>query len=251
MRKLIEKLQSIGLTQSEARVYLFLLEHQDAKTGVICSKLNIHNSHIYQILGKLLDKGLVSFKIVNNIKIFRPVNPESLYSLFREKELQLETEKQDLKEFISNLKKIELKESRQTDFKYFEGVAGVRSMFTEFIESWEPNSTCYVSSAPIAYERWNAFLLEYFHPPRFKKKVHLKIIVPSELKEMGKQRQIMKLTEVKYSKLKMKSEFGVAGGYTYFLNHGERPYGLLIKDKVFADTQKKIFEVMWESRYMM
>jgi len=245
MENLIKKLQSIGLTQNEARVYLFLLEHQESKTGSICSKLNIHNSHIYQVLEKLLDKGIVSFKVVNNIKVFRPVDPESLYSLFRERELQLEREKQDMKEFISNLKKIEIKEHKQTDFKYFEGVAGVRSMFTEFVESWVPNSTCYVSSAPLAYERWNAFLLEYFHPPRLKKKVRLKIIIPSDLKEMGKQRKTLKLTEVKYSKLNMESEFGVAGEYTYFLNYGERPYALLIKDKVFADTQKKIFEVMW------
>jgi sugar-specific transcriptional regulator TrmB len=247
MEKLTEKLQSIGLTQNEARVYLFLLEYQEAKTGVICSKLKIPNSHIYQILEKLLDKGIVSFKIVNNIKVFRPVDPESLYSLFREKELQLEREKQELREFITNLKKIEIKEPKENDFKYFEGVAGIRSMFTEFTNSWAPNSICYVSSAPIAYERWNAFLLEYFHPPRFKKKVHLQIIIPSKLKERGAERERMKYTEVKYSKKEMKSEFGVAGDYTYLLSYGERPYALLIKDKTFADTQKKIFEIMWDS----
>lgn len=245
MKNLIAKLQSIGLTQTEARVYLFLLEHQEARAGIICSELNIHTSHIYQILGKLLDKGIVSFKVVNNIRVFRPADPESLYSLFREKELQIEKEKEELKEFISNLKKMEVKERRQTDFKYFEGVAGVRSMFVEFSESWEPDSACYINSAPLAYERWNAFFLDYFHPRRFKKRVHLRIIVPSGLKKMGKQREAMKLTEVRYSKVETDAEFGVAGDYTYLLNYGERPYGLLIKDKIFADTQKKIFGVMW------
>ncbi len=245
MNDFTKKLQTIGLTQNEARAYLFLLEHQEAKTGIICSKLDIPNSHIYRILEKLLDKGIISFKVVNNVKIFRPVDPESLYSLFREKELELEREKQDLKEFISSLKRIEVKEHKQNDFKYFEGVAGIRSMFTEFTGSWVPDSTCYVSSAPIAYEKWNAFLLEYFHPPRFKKKVRLQIIIPSKLKERGKERQAMELTEVKYSDADMKSEFGVAGDYTYFLSYGERPYALLIKDRTFADTQKKIFKIMW------
>ena len=92
MEKLTKKLQSIGLTQNEARVYLFLLEYQEAKTGLICSKLKIPNSHIYQILEKLLDKGIISYKIINNIKIFRPVDPESLYSLFREKEFNTDFE---------------------------------------------------------------------------------------------------------------------------------------------------------------
>ena len=186
MDNFIKKLQNIGLTSNEARVYLFLLEYQAAKTGLMCSKLNIPNSHIYSILEKLLDKGIVSYNIINNIKVFRPVDPESLYALFKEKERQLEDERKDLKEFISSLKKIEIKEHKQNDFKYFEGINGVRSMFTEFIGSWEPNSKLYIASAPIAYERWNAFLLDMFHPPRMKNNINLQLIVPSKLKKHGK-----------------------------------------------------------------
>ena len=247
MNNYIEKLKSVGLTQNEARAYLFLLEYQEAKGGLISSKLKIPTSHIYHILEKLLDKGIVSFKIVNNTKIFRPVDPQRLFTLFREKEKQLEREKEELKGFIKNLKKIEVKKHRQNDFKYFEGIAGVKSMFTEFIESWEPNSEIYVSSAPIAYERWNAFLLETFHPPRVRKSIHLKLIVPSKLRERGEERQKVKYTEVRYSEKELASEFGVAGDYTYFLSYGERPYALLIKDRNFAGTQKQIFETMWRS----
>jgi len=180
MEELIQKLQSIGLTQNESKVYLFLLEHQEAKTGKICSKLNIPSSHIYQILEKLLEKGLVSFKLVNNVKIFRSVSPENLFSIFREKERQLEKEKKDLKKFISNLKTIQIKEHKENDFKYFEGTNGIRSMFTEFLKNLKTGAQWYISSAPLAYERLNAFLMEELHPRRIKKKVNLKIIIPEK-----------------------------------------------------------------------
>lgn len=241
-----QKLQNIGLTRNESRVYLFLLEHQEAKTGIICSKLNIPSSHIYRLLEKLLDKGIISYKIVNNVKIFRPVDPESLYSLFREKERQLDREKEDLKDFITNLKKIEIKENKQNDFKYFEGVSGVRSMFTEFVASFKKNSEIYIASAPIAYEKWNAFLLDLFHPPRIKKNVSQRLIVPIRLKKYGKEREQFQPIEIRYSPIEMETEFGVAGDYTYFLSYGDKPYALLIRDINLAKTQIKIFNSLWK-----
>jgi sugar-specific transcriptional regulator TrmB len=247
MDAFVEKLKHIGLTQNESRVYLFLLEYQEAKTGIMCSKLNIPNSHIYRILEKLLDKGIISYKIVNNVKIFRPVDPESLFALFKEKERQLEEEKQDLKKFITKLKRIEIKEKKQNDFKYFEGINGVRSMFTEFVASFTKNSKLYIASAPIAYEKWNAFLLDLFHPPRIKKNVHQQLIIPTRLKKYGKEREKFQPIEIKYSNVEMESEFGVAGEYTYFLSHGDKPYALLIKDNNFAKTQIKVFQIMWQS----
>jgi len=41
------------------------------------------------------------------------------------------------------------------------------------------------------------------------------------------------------------SEFAVAGDYTYLLSYGDNPYALLIKDKNFAKTQTRVFELMW------
>ena len=247
MNDIIDKLQSIGLTRNESRVYLFLLEHKIAKAGTICSALNIPNSHIYRLLEKLIEKGIISFKIVNNVKVFRPVNPESLFSLFREKERQLEKEKDDLKDFISSLKEIEPEENKQNDFKYFEGINGIRSMFNEFAESWKPNSQVYIASAPIAYENWNAFLVEYFHGPRIKKKVHQQLIVPKSIIKHGKERAGLKYIEIKYTDIEPETEFGVAGNYVYFLSQGEKPYALLIKDKNLASTQIKIFNIMWDN----
>ena len=225
---------------------MLLLECREAKTGIICSKLNIPNSHIYSILEKLLDKGIISYKIINNVKIFLPVDPESLYAIFREKERQLQEEKEDLKIFISNLKQIEIKDKKQNDFKYFEGIIGIKSMFTEFVASFEKDSRVFIASAPIAYEKWNAFLLDLFHPPRIKKNVHQQLIIPTRLKKYGKEREKFQPIEIKYSDVEMESEFGVAGEFTYFLSYGDKPYALLIKDKNFANTQIKIFNIMWE-----
>jgi sugar-specific transcriptional regulator TrmB len=246
MEDIIKKLKNFGFTLSESKVYIFLLQYQEAKASIISSKTNIPSSHIYDILEKLLEKGIISFKITNNIKIYRPVEPESLFSFFREKEKKIEEEKKDLSEFVSKLKTLEFKESKENDFKYFEGINGVKSMFNEFVKDFEPNSEVLIASAPIAYNKWNAFLMEYFQIPRIKKGVKQRLIIPESMKIHGKEREKLKLIEVRYTKTELETEFGVAGDKVYFLSQGEQPYALLIKDKNLAKTQKKIFDILWK-----
>lgn len=247
MEEIIEKLKNVGFTLLEAKVYFFLLQYKEAKAGIISQKTNIPSSHIYNTLTKLLEKGVISYKIVNNVKVYRTINPESLMQLILEKEKQIEKEKNDLKKFISTLKNIEIKDKKENDFKYYEGFNGVKSMFHEFINSWEENSDLYIYSASIAYEKWNAFLLDYFHPPRIKKKVNQKLIVPNSLKQHGKERKNLKFIDIRYTKEEPETEFGVSGDYVYFLSQGEKIYSLLIKDKNLAQTQIKIFKVLWDN----
>ena len=113
-------------------------------------------------------------------------------------------------------------------------------------ETFSKENPIYIASAPIAFEKWNAFLLELFHKPRVKKKVPQYLIVPNRLKKHGKEREEFQPIKIKYSNVEMESEFGVAGEYTYFLSYGDKPYALLIKDKNFANTQTKIFNIMWK-----
>ena len=104
----------------------------------------------------------------------------------------------------------------------------------------------HIASSPIAYQKWNAFLLELFHPPRIKKNVLLKLIVPFSYKKYGKEREKLKPIKIKYSKNEMESEFGVSGKYVYFLSYGDKPYALLVKDSNLAKTQIKIFNELWK-----
>ena len=87
--KVEEILSKIGLTNQEARTYLALLKLQEAQTGALCKDVNIASSNIYKILDSLMKKGLVSYRVQNNIKIFMPAHPETLNELFLEKQKRL------------------------------------------------------------------------------------------------------------------------------------------------------------------
>lgn len=246
IQELVEKLQSIGLSPNEARIYIFLLQYKEAKASQISKKLGIATSHIYDLLNILLEKGLLSFKLVNNTKLYYPAPPQILYELFNKTEKKLQEQKQMLESFIGDLQKITIETEREADFKYFEGNNGVRSMWLEFIKSWKPKSILRIASAPLAFEKWDAFLLDVFHPPRIEQHIELRLIVPKHLENMGEKRARLKFAQVKYCDTTFDSEFAVCGDHTYLLSQTDKAYALLIHDKNFSKSQEKMFDLLWE-----
>ena len=62
-----EILREIGLTDSETKVYLALLELGDSTRGEIVNTAGIAGSKLYEIIDKLQDRGLVSVYIKNKV----------------------------------------------------------------------------------------------------------------------------------------------------------------------------------------
>ncbi|PIN75646.1 hypothetical protein COV18_02255 [Candidatus Woesearchaeota archaeon CG10_big_fil_rev_8_21_14_0_10_37_12] len=241
----IQALIAAGLTNSEAKAYIDLRFNGESQTGKICTRTNIRSSHIYTILNSLLEKGLVTYKVINNIKVFSASSPENLAHIFEEKEKKIKDEKGKLLASITQLKAIP-QHDRLTDFKYFSDIRGVKSMFTEIMNLWNKNDSYYVAAVTLkSFQKLEPFFLE-FHKKRIKDKVSLKIIFDRKGKQWGEIRKTMPKTEVKYLDLETFTEYGVLNDYLFLASYGEKPYGLLIKDKNFAETYKTFFEMLWK-----
>jgi sugar-specific transcriptional regulator TrmB len=246
MENNVEALKSAGLSEREALTYLDLQQNGESQTGKICDRTKIPSSQIYTILNSLSEKGLVNFKIINNIKIFRASDPDSLAVLFDEKEKQIEQEKEQLLGFISQLKVQPSGISKLSDFKYFSGIRGIKSLYTEIINLWKTGDEYYIASAPLeSFGKLEGFFLDVVHKKRIKDKVKLKILINKIGKKWGAIREKMPLTEVRYMDVNTKTEYGVLNDYFFLITYGKEPYGLLIKDENFAQTYKVFFNLLW------
>src|SRR4030066_245445 len=76
-------LEEAGLTSSEARRYLALLEKGSSRAGEISRHTGIHRRSVYDSIERLIQKGLVSYIKTNNRKYYEPANPERLVELLR------------------------------------------------------------------------------------------------------------------------------------------------------------------------
>ncbi|MDO8553713.1 MAG: helix-turn-helix domain-containing protein, partial [Candidatus Micrarchaeota archaeon] len=81
-----DTLKKIGLSDSEIRVYISLLELGQTTTGPLVKKTGVPSSKIYHILGSLTDKGLVGHVIHGKVKKFRANRPTALRHLLDKRE---------------------------------------------------------------------------------------------------------------------------------------------------------------------
>lgn len=246
-KNITETLTDIGFTQNEARTYQALLELGEAQTGILCDRLKIPSSHIYRILKSLLEKGVIGYKIINNIKVFKPNDPKTLNVLYLKKQEELEKQRKQTQYSIKHLKRLPLKKETCSDYKYFEGISGIKALWLEIDELMVPHSQA-VSFISIeeAFKGLNAFYLEH-HRVRVKKKVFLRMIMPTETKKYAKERENIGYFEARYLDLDNEGEFEVHGDYLVLqYTSTKTPRGFLIKDPVFAITFRNIFDYLWK-----
>ena len=80
------QLQEIGLTEQESKVYLQLLKEKYQEASKISKLTKINRSVTYSVLNSLIQKGLTSYVIRNNIKYFIAADPKTLIDFLKDKE---------------------------------------------------------------------------------------------------------------------------------------------------------------------
>jgi len=90
-------LEQLGLEEKEASVYLALLELGETTATKLSEKTVLDRTLMYQLTTKLVEKGLVSYIIKNNVRYFTAADPDTLLAQLHEKEEQLKSVMPELK----------------------------------------------------------------------------------------------------------------------------------------------------------
>jgi len=241
-------LTDIGLTVAEAKVYVTLCELKHSKTGPLCEKVGIPSSKIYAILNSLMKKGLVSYTLRNNTKIFAATSPEILKELFAKKEASLKQEKDVLSHLIDELKTKQQLQPKAEGYRYFEGISGIRSLWLELTDDLKtlPKTEEILVYAGIrkAYETLLG-LFEQFHKVRVSRGIKYKIIYPLGESELAKKRR-KQLAEARFLDLQNEVEWAIVGKKLIIQNITQKiPKAFVIEDALFVATFRQVFNQIW------
>ena len=98
-----QTLKDIGLTNGEVDVYLALLELGLSTTGRITKEANISSSKVYEVLQRLINKGLASYVIENGKHHYSATPVGRLVDFLEEKKQDLTDGQKIIKELLPNL----------------------------------------------------------------------------------------------------------------------------------------------------
>ena len=123
----ISSLKEAGLTEGEIKVYLALLKFGSSTTGPIVEQSGVARSIIYQILEKLVQKGLASYVYKEKTKHYQAADPSRLLDYIDEREQQLLTNKKKVEGLLPLLLQQQAA-AQEGEARIFEGFKGMISV---------------------------------------------------------------------------------------------------------------------------
>lgn len=81
-----KELELLGLSPNEAKIYETLLLMGECAVGQIATQSNIHRRNVYDVLNRLVEKGLVFQIFQGKETLYHCVDPSKLLELLKEKE---------------------------------------------------------------------------------------------------------------------------------------------------------------------
>ncbi len=238
-------LEEIGLTKGEIKVYFALLKIGETTTGKIIEGAQISSGKIYEILEKLIKKGLVSFIIKEKTKYFSSASPNRILDYIHEKEKELNQKELEILKELPSFVSIEKAGKEKNEVSLFKGFKGIQTAIFEALEDLTfKNEVLAMGIISHKKEQYN-ILWQKWHKERINKKVVCRAIFSDENTEYCKIFKKMKFTEVRVLEGITPVAVDIMKDKVLIFTYGEEPSCLVIKNLEVADSFKSFFETLW------
>ncbi len=236
-------LQRAGFTQNEVKAYLSLLGLGKATSYQIVKEAKISSGKIYETLEKLIQRGLVSYIVINGKKHFQAADPDRLVQYMKKREEEASEETKAVAKILPTLKNNQ-KSLPKPKAEIFEGIGGIKTVYELMLK--EGHSKILILGAPKeAGEKLDAYF-DDFNQRRIKKKIALEIILNADHPREKKLKQLA-LTKVKVFPKNIITPAWIIlfGDYVATVNITS-PLVFLLKDAHARKSYEQYFELMWK-----
>ncbi len=235
-----EGLKKLGLTENEASVYLALLERGSTNAGAIIKETKLHRNIVYDNLDRLIEKGLVSFVIIRNIKHFQATSSSELKEYIEKQKQEVLEREKIANEIIPEINRVRENPVIKQEATIFKGVKGVKTILDE--------STKIKTELLVFGTGWGAkeILKEYYEQWHLKlrqNKVKSRILLP-----MDKRGSFMKPFTAKYLPASniMPSTIAVYGNNVLNVIWDKEPLAILIVSEKASESYRAYFNLLWK-----
>lgn len=241
-------LREIGLTDGEIRVYLGLLETGSTTTGKITKKSNISGSKVYEVLDRLISKGLVSSVIKNGVKYFEASSPDRILDYLDEKKDQIEGEKASIQKVIPELI-LKQKNAQKSEVKVFTGFEGLKTANEDIINSLKSGEewlSMGLTEQPVAWEIYFTKRQKI----RAEKGIIHKHLLNEKYKSLYQKRKKLSHSEFRFlsKEIEMPTSIEIYDEKVLiFILLQEDPMAVMIESKAVSDSFRKYFYILWKT----
>ncbi len=228
-----EKLKHIGLTLTEAKLYVMLLELGKAQAGILSRKTGIHRRSVYDALERLIEKGLASYIKENDKRYYLPTNPKQIQEI-------IDQQKEQVYDILPGLQARFFEHAGRQETVFYRGVEGIKTIFEDQICD---GKEVYIIGASHQAKELLKYYLPHYTDKRIKKKVKLHALYAGE-----RHITALPLAQVRYLPASFASlvSTSIYGDKVAIVVWMHEPVGILIKQPEVAKAFKNYFDLLWK-----
>lgn len=245
--ELAAKVQSLGLTDKEAKVYVASLFLGPSPVQKIAQQADVNRATAYVILDQLAELGLVAQSTEGKKTVYIAEGPELLHRVFDRQELEIEERRKELKLLLPELELSQRAHSGAAPIvKFYKGERGVAALVQELHSKTPKGSEIYSLMNGDEVEKVNPGAFKSNPTTRLKKNVSSKVIYSYE-KEIKSDSKLLRDTKKIDNPVlaDISLHEGIASLSTY---KGKSSVGVIIESKEIVGALRQLFELAWGNK---
>lgn len=233
-------LEKLGLSKKEAAVYLASLQLGDDNLSEIAKAARIPRTSCYNIIKSLISMGLLNTFKMGTKYHYKAENPDKLLISLREQELAL-------REIMPQLKSKYREVGGKPAIYFYESAEGIKIILEDILA--KQYSLLAVTSIDDAISVLGDDFMNFIER-RHKKHLRVKLLTHRSEKALKlKKRDEAETRQTKFlpSTSQFKTANFIYGDRVAMIDfQSKQPLGLIIEDQNIAETQRMLFEIIWE-----
>ena len=235
-------LNDIGLPDSESKIYMSLLDKGALPVNRIHEETGIHRRNVYDILNKLISKGLVTFVIENKRKVFQSTDPKRIITFLEEQKRIIEEKEEIARKRLPELERKFAAKTSSIEAEIYRGYDGVKTIWDDTLNYKE---ALMIGAGGFGYDRMPRYWI-VFNRKRLKLGIRWKQLVVEGMRNHPMLKE--KLIETKILPKELTGPPNVIWIYGNKVTNIlwlETPIAFVVNDSEISESYRKYFHFLW------
>lgn len=240
-----ELLQELGLTNSQATIYIALVRGGAQTAPELQQKTDENRTNVYMVLEKLIELGLVEKTVVSRKTVYRATNPTALEKLSKQKRRAILETETKVKTAMPQLLNFFFTFSEQPGVKFYQGAADISQIYEDILRTAQPIQLLR------AAEPASNLQLDYFHryvDKRVKAGLHVDALTTKHTDANTDPDQdkawLMTRTWMDPGDYLAPVEINIYGNKVAYISFGQEVIGMIIESPQIAEAMRQVFQLM-------
>jgi sugar-specific transcriptional regulator TrmB len=241
-----QKLQDIGLSEVESKLYLSSLELGATTILNLAKSSGIKRTTIYNVIDKLVDKGIFEIQIDGWKKLYSASSPQNLQSL-------IQKNYQNLLSIIPQLEDISSKNKEEVYLKSHKGKENINNLYKKIINQLQPDTEYLILGnmnlwAEAMGDFGRVFFVERKEACRINNIRIKALFVEDEYARLQKKREKQFGMTIKFLPInsKIKTNYVITSNIAVFHQIADESVVFETNNPYIIETQREMFELLWK-----